>query len=119
MLFMVIIDSLHLIFEKTWMRVAATIAILILLSITGTVAKSAIFLLDFWNVFELFQDLSFLGVLASIALIVIVILIFPWIRRKIKKEQILTKAKIVGQEAGAGLRMVRADYKRKKKVLEG
>jgi hypothetical protein len=118
MLFILLITSLHIIFKKTWMRFLSALIIMVLLSITQAIAKITTSLYNFLNLIELFQEKSFLTLLASITLLLIIFFIGRKLIGKIKRNSALLKAEIEGKKVGAGLKVIKQKYKAEKIKIE-
>ncbi len=113
-LFIILINVNIMFFEKKWMSVAAGLIILILLSITGTTAKIAMFLFEIWNVFALFKDWSFLSLLISVVILAAIFLVARIFLKRARKAQLLESAEAEAQKTKAGLQVIQSKYEDEK-----
>jgi len=121
MLLVVILSALDFIplFGGRVGKFLASLAIMLLLSISGALKEVAIFFFDFWNMFSIFEEWSFWKIVLVIFLSLAIVAGALWLRKTIKKDVILTTADIKGKEAGAGIAMLQQQYETTKKKSKG
>ena len=120
-LFLVIFEAIGIIslFGGKIGNFFATLAIMILLSITGTIAQVAIFFYDFWNLFAFFKEWSIAKIILSVIVLGIFLFIGIKAAKSFKNRAEIDEAEIKAKKAGAGLQVAENKFEQEKTKVGG